>query len=100
MYRRVRPDEAQELLHEECRRHSGDVQVWAKSLGNTFGGGWQSFREHLVKGCAAVASWEVDVKKECAGRESSHTIIVVSTMYSSSSPASSNAELHSTACTG
>ena len=64
-----------------------DMQVWAKSLGTTFGGRRQ-FREHLVEGRAAVARWQVDFKssqRRAAGRESSHTPIVVSTMCSSSS---------------
>ena len=41
-----------------------DMQVWAKSLGNTFRAGLQSFREHLAEGGAAVASWQVFFKKE------------------------------------
>ena len=33
-----------------------DVQVWARSLGDMFGGGRQSIREHRAEGRAAVAS--------------------------------------------
>ena len=35
-----------------------------------FGGGRQSFREHLAEGRAAVASWQVDLKKEGLTMES------------------------------
>ena len=41
-----------------------DVQVWARSLGNMFGGGRQSFLEHVARSRATVASWQVDFKKE------------------------------------
>ena len=41
-----------------------DVQVWCQTLGNIFGGGRQSFREHLAEGHAAAASCQVDFKKK------------------------------------
>ena len=80
-----------------------DVQVWAKNLGNMFGGGRQSFREHLAEGAPL---WQVGrsrkkvSQRSVAAKESSHTTIVVSTMCSSSSLVGSNAELHSIACVG
>ena len=47
-----------------------DVQLWAKTLANMFGGGRQSFREHLAESLAAVTSGQVDVKKEGLAMES------------------------------
>ena len=62
--------------------------MWAKSLGNMFGSGRQSFREHLAEGRAAVASWQVDLKKEGLPKEScekGEPTIGISTMCNSSS---------------
>ena len=47
-----------------------DVQVWCQTLGNMFGGGRQSFREHLAEGHAAAASCQVDFKKKSLAKES------------------------------
>ena len=50
-------------------KKSNDMQVWAKTLCNTFGGGQQSFREHLAEGRAAVASWQIGFER-CLTKES------------------------------
>ena len=41
-----------------------DVQILEKNLGNMFGDGRQSIREHLADGRAAMASWQVDFNTE------------------------------------
>ena len=85
-----------------------DVQVWAKSLGNMFRGGRQCGSRSESTWRKGAPPWQVGKstsrkkvsQKRLAGRRSSHTTIVVSTMCSSSSLVWSNAGLHSIACAG